>query len=318
MSTMTPPKLIATRNAYGDALVELGGLNPNVVVLDADLSKSTMTVHFSKKFPDRFFNCGISEAHMTSMAAGLALAGKIPFASTFAIFGVGRSYDQVRNSICYSDLNVKICCSHAGLTLGEDGASHQIIEDIALTRTIPNMTVVVPCDAVEARQATFAIAEHSGPCYLRLGRPAVPVILDENYKFEIGKAKVLRPGNDVAIIACGHLVAPALQAADTLAAAGVRARVINLSTIKPIDVDTIVQAATECGAVVTAEEHNILAGMGSAVAEVLVENCPVPMRRVGVMDTFGESGSPAALLKKYGLTAENIAENVRSVLQRKR
>lgn len=318
MSVANPPKMIATRNAYGEALAELGEKNPNVVVLDADLSKSTMTTHFGKKFPERFFNVGIAEANMTGIAAGLALSGKIPFASTFAVFGTGRSYDQIRNAVCYSGLNVKICDSHAGLTLGEDGASHQMLEDLALMRALPNMTVIVPADAVEARKATFAIAEHNGPVYLRLGRPPVPVVLPEDYEFKIGKAVQLRPGTDVAIFACGVLIGPALAAAEKLAAAGVQARVINLSTIKPIDVDAIVTAARECGCIVTAEEHQINAGMGSAVAEVVVDHLPVPMERVAVMDTFGESGKPDALLRKYGLHEDAIVAAAQKAISRKK
>lgn len=301
-------KKIATRQAYGEALAELGERNPDVVVLDADLSKSTFTYKFGERFPERFFNVGIAEANMMGIAAGLALAGKIPYTSTFAIFGAGRAYDQVRNAIGYSAVNVKICVSHGGITLGEDGASHQMIEDLALMRAIPNMTVIVPADAVEARAATFAVAEHRGPCYVRLGRPAVPVVLPEDYEFEIGRAALLRDGGDVAILACGVMVAPALEAAERLAAQGVEARVLNVSTIKPIDVEAVVAAARECGAIVTAEEHNILGGLGSAVAEVVTEHFPVPVRRVGIRDVFGESGKPDELLKKYGLTSGDIAQ----------
>lgn len=318
MSATNAPQMIATRNAYGEALAELGAQNPNVVVLDADLSKSTMTTFFAKKFPERFFNVGIAEANMTGIAAGLSLSGKIPYASTFAIFGTGRSYDQIRNAICYSGLNVKICDSHAGLTLGEDGASHQMLEDLALMRVIPNMTVIVPADAVEAKKATFAIAEYNGPVYLRLGRPPVPVVLPEDYEFKIGKAVLLKEGTDVAIFACGVMVGPTLEAYEKLAAAGISARVINLSTIKPIDVDAIVAAARDCGCIVTAEEHQINAGMSSAVAEVVVDHLPVPMERVAVMDTFGESGKPNDLLKKYGLHADAIVAAAKSAIARKK
>ncbi|BDG61702.1 transketolase family protein [Caldinitratiruptor microaerophilus] len=310
-------KKIATRQAYGEALVELGERNPDVVVLDADLSKSTYTYKFAERFPERFFNVGIAEANMMGIAAGLALAGKIPFASTFAIFGAGRAYDQVRNAIGYSAVNVKICVSHGGITLGEDGASHQMIEDLALMRAIPNMTVIVPADAVEARAATFAVAEHPGPCYVRLGRPAVPVVLPEDYEFRIGRAATLREGRDVAIIACGVMVAPALEAAEALAAEGIGARVINMSTIKPLDVGAVIRAAEECGAIVTAEEHNVLGGLGGAVAEVVADQAPVPVKRVGVRDVFGESGRPDELLKKYGLTAEDIAEAARAAIARR-
>lgn len=314
---MTKGQMIATRDAYGEALAALGAENPRVVALDADLSGSTRSAEFGKRFPDRFFNVGIAEANMVGMAAGLALTGKIPFASTFAIFGAGRAYDQVRNAICYPNLNVKIAVSHAGLTLGEDGASHQMIEDIALMRVLPNMTVLVPADAVEAKLMVKAAAEHVGPVYLRFGRPAVPVVFDDSYKFEIGKAPVLRDGGDVAIFACGIMVSEALAAAETLAAEGIAARVINVSSIKPLDVETIVAAARDCGCAVTAEEHNVLAGMGGAVAEVLAEHHPVPLLRVGVKDTFGESGTPRQLMEKYGLTANDVAAAARAAVARK-
>jgi transketolase len=314
---MSKGQMIATRDAYGEALAALGADNPRVVALDADLSGSTRSAEFGKRFPERFFNVGIAEANMVGMAAGLALTGKIPFASTFAIFGAGRAYDQVRNAVCYPNLNVKIAVSHAGLTLGEDGASHQMIEDIALMRALPNMTVLVPADAVEAKLMVRAAAEHEGPMYLRFGRPAVPVVFDDSYKFEIGKAAVLRDGGDVAIFACGIMVAEALEAAEALAAEGIEARVINVSSIKPIDAETIVQAARDCGCAVTAEEHNIMAGMGGAVAEVLGEQCPVPLQRVGVRDTFGESGTPRQLMEKYGLTAKEVAAAARAAIARK-
>lgn len=314
---MSKGQMIATRDAYGEALAALGAENPRVVALDADLSGSTRSAQFGKQFPERFFNVGIAEANMVGMAAGLALTGKIPFASTFAIFGAGRAYDQVRNAICYPNLNVKIAVSHAGLTLGEDGASHQMIEDIALMRALPNMTVLVPADAVEAKLMVKAAAEHVGPVYLRFGRPAVPVVFDDSYRFDIGKAAVLRDGGDVAIFACGIMVAEALAAAETLAAEGIEARVVNVSSIKPLDVETIVAAARDCGCAVTAEEHNILAGMGGAIAEVLGEEHPVPLRRVGVRDTFGESGTPRELMEKYGLTAKDVAAAARAVVNRK-
>lgn len=311
-------EMIATRDAYGQALAELGGENPNVVVLDADLSKSTKTADFGKKYPDRFFDVGIAEANMVGMAAGLSLAGKIPFVSTFAIFGTGRAYDQVRNSVCYPHLNVKLALSHAGLTLGEDGASHQMIEDIALMRALPNMTIVVPADATETKKAVKALARMDGPAYLRLGRPAVPVLFDDSYEFQIGKAPKLRDGKDVAILACGVLVAQALEAAEMLEKEGISALVLNVSSIKPIDEEAIVAAARQCGCVVTAEEHNVLGGLGSAVAEVLARKHPTPMRFIGVQDTFGESGKPDELLEKYGLKAHHIAGAVKEVMKLKK
>lgn len=310
-------KKIATRDAYGEALKELGAVNNDVVVLDADLSKSTKTSVFAKAFPERHLNMGIAEQNMIGTAAGLAAAGKIPFASTFAIFATGRAYEQIRNSIAYPKLNVKIAASHAGLTVGEDGASHQMLEDLALMRALPNMTVIVPVDAEETRQAVKTAAAMKGPVYIRLGRSGVPVLFDEQYKFVIGKAVQLADGNDAAIIATGIMVGIALEAAQILQVEGIKARVINMATIKPIDREAIILAAKETGAIVTAEEHNVIGGLGSAVAEVLVETVPVPMQRVGVQDTFGESGVPDALLEKYGLTAENIAAAVRAVISRK-
>ncbi|KAF1086112.1 1-deoxy-D-xylulose-5-phosphate synthase [Sporotomaculum syntrophicum] len=311
-------KKIATRDAYGATLVELGGKNPAVVVLDADLSKSTKTYDFGQKFPSRFFNMGIAEQNLMGTAAGLAAAGKIVFASTFAVFGTGRVYDQIRNSIAYPQLNVKIGATHAGLTVGEDGASHQMLEDIALMRCLPNMTVFVPADSVETRAAVLAAAEMDGPVYIRMGRSEVPVLHDEaSFKFVPGKAVTLREGKDAAIVACGIMVNVALEAAETLAGQGVDVLVLDMHTIKPLDVEALVAAARAAGAVVTAEEHSINGGLGSAVAEVLVENYPVPMRRVGVRDTFGESGKPQALLEKYGLTAGDLVSAVQEVLQRK-
>ncbi|MGI6037910.1 MAG: transketolase family protein [Limnochordia bacterium] len=310
-------KKIATREAYGAALVELGRENPNVVVLDADLSKSTKTAGFAKEYPERFFQMGIAEQDMMGTAAGLATCGKIPFASTFAMFATGRVYDQVRNSIGYPGLNVKIGATHAGLTVGEDGATHQALEDIALMRGIPGMTVIVPADYVEAFQATKAAAAMQGPVYLRYTRGGVPVVFDENYKFTIGKANILREGTDAAVIACGVMVGAALEAADLLAQEGLSIQVINMATIKPLDVEAVVQAAKTTGAVVTAEEHSIIGGLGSAVAEVLGEHYPVPFKRVGVQDVFGQSGSPDELLAHYGLTGENIAQAVRETVARK-
>lgn len=306
--------MMATRDAYGEALKELGSINKDVVVLDADLSGSTKTAVFKKEYPDRFFNVGISEQSLMGTAAGLAAAGKIPFASTFAMFATGRAFEIIRNSICYPKLNVKIAATHAGLTVGEDGASHQAIEDISIMRSIPNMVVLNPADGVEARLCVLKAAEYVGPVYIRLGRSNVPVIFDENYTFEIGKGVELKSGEDVTIIATGIMVAKALEASEVLEKEGISARVINISTIKPIDKDIILKAAKETKGIVTAEEHSIIGGLGSAVAEVLVENCPVPMKRVGVEDTFGESGNGDELLVKYGLTPENIIKNVKSIL----
>ncbi len=308
---------IATRDAYGKALKKLGAENKDIVVLDADLSKSTKTSDFAAEFPDRFFNIGIAEANMMGTAAGLAAAGKIPFASTFAMFATGRAFEQIRNSIAYTKLNVKIAATHAGLTVGEDGASHQAIEDISLMRSVPNMTVLVPADGPETEACVRAAVDFKGPVYIRLGRPGVPVLNGEGYKLTIGKAVTMRDGKDVTVIATGIMVSMALEAAETLSGEGISVRVINMHTIKPIDAEAIVTAARETGAIVTAEEHNIIGGLGSAVAEVVVENCPVPVERVGVKDVFGESGTPDDLLQKYGLTAGEIAAAVKKVLGRK-
>lgn len=308
---------IATRDAYGKALVKLGAINPNVVVLDADLSKSTKTHDFMKNYPERFFNMGIAEQNLMGTAAGLAASGKVAYASTFAVFATGRAFEQVRNSIAYNKLNVKIAATHAGLTVGEDGASHQSIADIAVMRALPNMTVIVPADGIETEKAVLKAAELEGPVYIRLGRSAVPVLYDEGYEFEVGRASVLRQGSDATIMACGIMVTEALQAAEALQEEGISAGVINVSTVKPIDAATVVAAAQATGAVVTAEEHSIIGGLGSAVAEVLAENYPVPLERVGVQDTFGESGKPQELLEKYGLTAAKIREAVHKVLKRK-
>ncbi|WP_425058458.1 Apulose-4-phosphate transketolase subunit B [Sporomusa carbonis] len=308
---------LATREAYGLALKDLGGRNKNVVVLDADLSKSTKTNVFAKAFPDRFFNVGIAEQNLMGVAAGLAAAGKIPFVSTFAMFATGRAFEQIRNSICYPKLNVKIAATHAGLTVGEDGASHQSVEDIAIMRALPNMTVIVPADATETRQAIDFAAEHKGPVYIRLGRAAVPNVFGEAYEFGIGKAVPLIDGTDVTIIACGVMVAPARHAAEHLVAEGISARVLNMASIKPVDTGAIIAAARETGAVVTCEEHTVIGGLGSAVAEVLAEYAPAPLERVGVMDTFGESGTPDALLKKYNLTEEAIVAAAKKAVSRK-
>jgi transketolase len=309
---------LATREAYGKALVELGKENKNVVVLDADLSKSTKTADFAKAYPERFFNMGIAEADLVATAAGLSTCGKIPFASTFAMFAAGRAFEQIRNSVCYPELNVKIAATHAGLTVGEDGASHQAIEDLSLMRSIPNMTVICPCDDVETFACIKAAAEYIGPVYIRLGRLAVPTINDEGtYKFEIGKSIKLREGKDITIFATGIMVSEAVKAADTLSKEGIEAEVINIHTIKPIDVEGILDSVKKTGAAVTCEEHNVIGGLGSAVCEVLSENLPAPVKRVGVMDTFGESGKPAELLKEYGLLAENIVSAVKEIIKRK-
>ena len=308
---------MATRDAYGRALVKLGAENKDIVVLDADLAGSTRTKEFKKHYPERFFNMGIAEQNMMGTAAGLATAGKIVFASTFAIFATGRAFEQIRNSIAYAKLNVKIVASHAGLTVGEDGASHQAIVDISIMRSLPNMTVIVPADGVEAEKAVIAAAQYNGAVYIRMGRSAVPVIYQQDYDFAIGKASVLKEGQDVSVLACGIMIAESLKAAEELAQEGISVKVINVATIKPIDKEAIVKAAQETGAIVTVEEHSIIGGLGSAVAEVLVENEPVPMERVGVKDIFGESGKPQALLEKYGLTAKEVVSAVKKVLARK-
>lgn len=308
---------IATREAYGKALVELGQENPNVVVLDADLSKSTKTANFKKHFPERFFDMGVAEQNMIGTAAGLAAAGKIAFASSFAVFAAGRAFEQVRNSVAYPALNVKIGASHAGITVGEDGGSHQSVEDIALMRALPNMTIFVPADAVETRAAVRTAAHIDGPVYIRLGRMGVPVLHGEDFQFVPGKAVTLRQGRDVTVVACGIMVPAALEAAAMLADEGIRAGVLDVHTIKPLDVEAIASAAKATGAVVTAEEHNIIGGLGSAVAEALGEHFPVPMQRVGIRDKFGESGAPNELLVKYGLTPQDIVAAVKEVLKRK-
>ena len=305
---------IATREAYGKALVKLGKINDHVVVLDADLSKSTKTNDFFKAYPNRFFNMGIAEQNLVGAACGFAASGKIPFVSTFAMFATGRAFEVIRNSVCYPKLNVKICATHAGITVGEDGGSHQSVEDISLMRSIPNMTVLVPADGIEAEKMIFAAAEFDGPTYVRLGRSAVPTIFGEDYNFEIGKGVVLREGNDATIISCGMMVNEALIAADMLKQENINVRVINMSTIKPIDTELIIKAAKETKAIVTAEEHSIIGGLGSAVSEVVSENYPVIVKKVGINDSFGESGTPKELLEKYGLTAKNIVEKVKEAL----
>lgn len=309
---------ISTRVAYGRALAEFGA-DENIYVFDADLKKCTMTLYFSEKYPERFYNIGIAEANMVDVAAGFATCGATALVHTFAIFAAGRVYDQVRNNVCYPGLNVKVVGSHAGLTVGEDGATHQALEDISLMRTIPGMTVIVPCDANETRLATKAMLDFQGSCYFRTGRPAVECVTDtiENYSFEIGKGVQLKDGKDVTIIACGLMVQEALKAQKLLEAEGISARVIDMHTIKPIDRDIILKAAEETGAIVTAEEHNVIGGLGAAVAEVLVQNKSIPTEFVGVQDTFGHSASPAELLKHYGLTPENIAEKAKKAISRK-
>ncbi len=309
---------ISTRVAYGRALEEFGS-DGNIYVFDSDLKSCTMTAYFADKYPERFFNMGIAEANMVDTAAGMAACGAVALVHTFAVFAAGRVYDQVRNSVAYPGLNVKIVGSHAGLTVGEDGATHQCIEDISLMRTIPGMTVVVPCDGSETRLATKAILEHTGPCYLRTGRCALDTVTDqfENYHFELGKGVRLADGRDVTIIACGLMVQESLKAAELLEAEGISARVIDMHTIKPIDRELILKAADETGAIVTAEEHNIIGGLGGAVAEVLSSERPIPLERVGVNDCFGHSGHPEELLKHYGLAPEDVAAAAKKAIARK-
>ncbi|GAB6138192.1 transketolase family protein [Halanaerobaculum tunisiense] len=309
---------IPTRNAYGDALVELGADNDDVVVLDADLSGSTRTAYFKEDYEDRFFQVGISEQNMMGMAAGLASCGKVPFASTFAVFGSARVGDQIRNSIAYPNLNVKIAVTHAGVTVGPDGATHQAIEDISILRGIPNMTVIVPADYTEAKAATKAAAEYDGPVYLRFGRVGTPVVFDEaDYKFEWGKVNVVHEGSDVTIFATGMMLAEAIKAQEELVTEDISAEVVNVHTIKPLDVEGVISSVAKTGAAVTAEEHNIYGGLGSAVSEAIVENHPVPLQRVGVEDTFGKSGPPKELMKEFGLTAEEIVAQAKEVVKKK-
>jgi transketolase len=306
------------RDAYAETLVELGKERNDIVVLSADLSSSVKTAKFAKHFPERHFNIGIAEQNMVSMAAGMAAAGKTAFVSTFAIFGTGRVYDQIRQSVAYPKMNVKIVLTHAGITVGGDGATHQMIEDIALMRVLPNMTVITPVDANETRKAVRAAANLDGPVYIRLGRAEVPTLTTPEDPFEIGKASVLREGTDVTLIGNGIMVEKCMDAAEELKKHGIEARVINLSTIKPLDRKTLIKAARETGAIVTAEEHNVALGMGSAIALALVESVHVPMKRVGIPDTFGESGTPDELLAKYGLTVENIVDAAHDVIGRKK
>jgi len=306
---------IATRESYGNALAELGAKNPDVIVLDADLAGATKTGVFKKAFPDRFFDCGIAEGNMVSIAAGLATCGKIPFVSSFAMFAAGRAFEQVRNSVGYPHLNVKIGATHAGITVGEDGASHQCNEDIALMRTIPGMVVMCPSDDIEAKAAVMAAAEYEGPVYMRFGRAACPVINDKpDYKFEIGKGTVVREGTDLTIVATGICVGNALEAAEMLAADGVSAEVINICTIKPLDKDIVLKSAKKTGKVVTAEEHSVIGGLGSAVCDVLCEEYPVPVKKIGMQDVFGESGTAAALVEKYKLDGKGIYQQIKEFL----
>ena len=300
----------STRVAYGETLVKLGKINKDVVVLEADLSKSTMTAYFKKEFPERHINVGIAEADMVATAAGIATTGKIPFASTFAHFAAGRAFDQIRNSVAYPQLNVKICPTHAGVSLGEDGGSHQSVEDVALMRAIPGMVVLSPADAIETEKMIFAVADYKGPVYVRLGRLNIPVLFDENYKFEIGKAITLTQGDDVAILATGLMVSEALEAAKLLEEKGIKARVINVSTIKPLDTETVLKAAKECKFIVTSEEHSVIGGLGSAVSEYWSEVYPTKVIKHGIQDVFGQSADGETMLTNYGLRAKNIVEIV--------
>ena len=306
-----------TRSGFGAGLLELGRTNPNVVALCADLTGSLKMTDFKNEFPERFFQTGIAEANMMGLAAGMTIGGKIPFTGTFANFSTGRVYDQIRQSIAYSGKNVKICASHAGLTLGEDGATHQILEDIGMMKMLPHMAVINPCDYNQTKAATIAIAEYEGPVYLRFGRPKMPIFMPADQKFEIGKAVMLNEGTDVTIVATGHMVWEAIQAGEQLAAQGISAEIINIHTIKPLDEEAILASARKTGAVVTAEEHQVLGGLGESVASVLARKNPVPMEIIAVNDSFGESGTPDQLLEKYGLKDKNIVEAVKQVIARK-
>jgi transketolase len=304
----------STRDAYGEVLVELGEENGNIVVLDADTSSSTRTKLFADAFPERFFSVGIAEQNLIGIAAGLATCGKIPFASSFSVFVPGKCVDQIRNTVAYPKLNVKIVVTHSGLTFGVDGATHQSVEDVAIMRAIPNMTVVIPADAVETRKAIRSIVEYNGPVYVRLCRQPTPIVYDEDYSYTLGKGITVADGGDASVIACGVMVAEALSAAEKLRKKGISVAVIDMHTIKPIDEDLVARAARETGAVVTAEDHSVIGGLGGAVSEILVEKYPVPMRRVGVNDVFGESGETEELMVKYGLTADHIAEEVEHLI----
>nr|WP_293845703.1 transketolase family protein [uncultured Arsenicibacter sp.] len=306
-----------TRSGFGAGILELGRTNPDVVAMTADLAGSLKLEGFIKEFPERYVQCGIAEANMIGVAAGLTIGGKIPFATTFANFATGRVYDQIRQSVCYSNKNVKICASHAGLTLGEDGATHQILEDLGMMKMLPNMTVINPCDFNQTKAATIAIAEHEGPVYLRFGRPVVPIFTPADQKFEIGKAVILNEGPDVSIFATGHLVWEAILAGEKLAEEGIEANIINIHTIKPLDEEAILASVKKTGCAVSAEEHMLNGGLGDSVAQVLARNYPAPLEMIGVHDTFGESGTPAQLMEKYGLTADKIVEAVKKAMQRK-
>ena len=308
----------ATRFGFGEGLVELGKKNDKIFVLGADTVSSVAINGFQKEFPERFANVGIAEVNLLGMAAGLAVAGFVPFVSTYGVFASGRPWEQIRTTICYSNLNVKIGGSHSGLMVGPDGATHQALEEISIMRCLPNMTVLVPCDLVETKKATIAAADYNGPVYIRYGRENIPIITEEKTDFQIGKAIKMKDGSDVCIMACGSMVYESLMAAEILEKEGISARVLNIHTIKPIDKQAIIEAAKDCGAIVTAEEHQIFGGFGSAVAEVVVANSPVPMEFVGVNDTFGESGKPADLIVKYGLKDINIVAAVKKVLKRKK
>ena len=311
---MADVKKMATREGYGKALVDLGREHDDIVVLDADLAGSTKTGMFGKAYPDRFFNCGIAEGNMMSVAAGLASTGLTPFASSFAMFASGRAYEQIRNSIGYPMLNVKIGASHGGMSVGEDGASHQCCEDFALMRSIPGMVVICPADGIEAEAATKAAYEYKGPVYLRMGRLAVPLFHEDGFTFRIGKGEVMRDGNDIAIIANGLMVYEAIQAGEKLAELGINARIINMSTIKPLDEELVLKAAKECGKIITCEEHSVIGGLGEAVCSFLSETCPTPVKRIGVNDQFGFSGPAAEVLKAFGLCADHIVEVTKEFL----
>ena len=308
---------VPTRDGYGEGLVELGEKNPNVVVLTGDLAESTRVLDFSQKYPERFIECGVAEQNMMGIAAGLAMEGKIPFVSSYAVFVPGRCWDQFRVSVCYTGANVKVAGAHAGISVGPDGATHQALEDVASVRAIPNLVVVVPCDSIETKKATLAAAENKGPFYFRFAREKTPVITTQETSFKIGRAEIFREGSDVTIVACGPLVYQSLVAANELEKEGISAQVINNHTIKPIDKLTLASSAKETGALVTVEEHQITGGLGGAVAEALAESYPVPIERVGMPDTFGESGQPSELLEKYGMSVKKIKESVKSVLKRK-
>ena len=311
------PEVVSLREAYGKTLVELGRENPDIVVLDADLSPSTMTHFFAREFPDRFFDCGVAEQNMVTIAAGLAASGKIPFASTFAVFAPGRSFDQIRMSIAYSRLNVKLVVTHGGISVGEDGASHHSVEDLALIGALPGFTVIVPADAIETAQAVRTAAASYGPFYIRLCRPKLPLVYNQDYRFELGKAVTMRQGKDATIIAIGVMLSAALEAADNLSRQGIDCRVLNMPTLKPVDEAAIIRAAAETGAIVTAEEHLEHGGLGSAVARVVAKYHPVPMDFVAIKDTYAKSGKPAELLQRYGLTAKDIEQAVHRLIKRK-